>query len=274
MTARARLRALAAVATVLFLGATGVACGSRDLEVEITSDGASTLVTGCESVRDACATLDACRKNRFLCDQTTCTLRDACSLGSNPAWAPDLPMGMRLLLLEVTPDSLTIQAASPCVPLNLRPCILDPTGIYGCKCIQNPLGPVTCGSDPTGAATYACARDTLAQAVEKAMGSGTSFSGFSNPDSVTLVAAFYQASGTVAPCDGGVLVNPTDCASGNLTAVAGLGAASGESTYDITCASCQGGLATAYGPDNAPCPASADACFLQRVSAALVAAPQ
>ena len=269
-----RVRLALAVLFIALIGAAGPSCPSRDLEVQITEDGAETLVVACESFSVACDPVASCHKNHFLCDQTNCTLRNACSLGSNPAWAPDLPMGMRLLLLQVSPDDITIEAASPCVPLNLRPCILDPFGINGCKCIQNPLGPVTCGSDPTGAATYACARDTLAQAVEKAMGSGTSFSGFSNPDAVTLVAAFYQASGAVAPCDGGVLVNPTDCAAGNLTAVAGLGAASGESTYDITCTSCQGGLATAYGPDNAPCPATADACFLQRVSAALLASPQ
>ena len=270
MTARAVRRALAAAFAVL-LGVTGVACPSRDLQVQITSDGAATLVTGCESFRAACATLDACRKNRFLCDQTTCALRTVCTVGTNPDWTPDLPMGMRVLLLQVTPDSVSIQSASACIPLNLRPCILDPTGKNGCKCIQNPLGPQTC-SDPTGDAAYACVRDTLAQAMQQAIGTG-SFSGFTNPDNVTLVAAFYQASGTMAPCTGGVLVNPTDCAAGNLTAVAGLAAPSGGQTYDITCASCQGGTHNSYGPDNAPCPVTATDCFLQRVSAALASSP-
>jgi hypothetical protein len=250
-------------------------CPSRDLEVQITAGGADTLVTACESFRNACTPVN-CHRNRFLCDQTTCALRNGCSLGNNapnPDWSPDLPMGMRILLLQAGADSLTILSASPCVPLNLRPCILDPTEVFGCQCISNPLGPVTCDTDPTGDATLACVRDTLAQTVERAMGSGT-ISSFSNPDSVTLVAAFYQASGTIAPCNGGVLVNPTDCAPANLSAVAGLSAPAGGTTYDITCASCQGGPHESYGPDNAPCPITTNSCFLQRVSAALFSSHQ
>jgi hypothetical protein len=272
---RLRLALAALLAPAAAILAQG--CPSRDLEVQITSDGANTLVTGCESFRAACSPA-SCHKNRFLCDQTTCALRNACILDAgsptNPDWEPDTPMGMRVLLIQTSPDALTVLDASACVPLNLRPCILDPTEVFGCKCIENPLGPVTCGSDPTGDATLACVRDTLAQTVERAMGTGTDFSGFTSPDSVTLVAAFYQASGTIAPCDGGVLVNPTDCATGNLSAVAGLGAPSGGSSYDITCASCQGGTHESYGPDNAPCPVTTDDCFLQRVSDALQASGQ
>jgi hypothetical protein len=271
---RAALAALLVPAAALL----GQGCPTRDLQVEITSDGANTLVTGCESFRAACSTPANCHKNRFLCDQSSCALRNGCTLidagHTNPDWEPDTPMGMRVLLLQVSPDALTVLDASPCVPLNLRPCILDPSEIFGCKCIADPLGPITCGSDPTGDATLACVRDTVARtAVEQAMNLGTDFGGFTDPTSVTLVAAFYQAGG-VAPCDAGVLVNPTDCIAGNLSAVAGLGAPSGESTYDITCASCQNGTHASYGPDNAPCPVTTDECFLQRVSDALVTSGQ
>jgi hypothetical protein len=269
---RAALAALLVPAAALL----GQGCPSRDLEVELTADGANTLVTGCESFRVACTPAN-CHRNRFLCDQSTCTLRNVCSLTdgghTNPDWQPDTPMGLRVLLLKVSPDSLTVLDASPCVPLNLRPCILDPTELFGCTCITNPLGPVTC-TDPNGQATLSCARDTLAQTVDRAMNSGTDFAGFTDPDSVTLVAAFFQASGSIAPCDAGVLVNPTDCAVGNLSAVAGLGAPSGGSTYDISCASCQGGTHESYGPDNAPCPITTDECFLQRVGDALLASSQ
>jgi hypothetical protein len=194
-------------------------------------------------------------------------------VGNNPEWAPDLPMGMRMLLLQVSPDALTVQSASACIPLNLRPCILDSIDGAGCACIQNPLGPTTC-SDTSGEATLACIRDTIAEAVQRAMGPGANFSGFTNPDSVTLVAAFYQASGTPGPCDAGTLVNPTDCAPENLTAVAGMAALSGSSTYDITCASCQAGPHVSFGNDNAACPVTTSDCFLQRVSTALLASPQ
>lgn len=271
--ARALRLVLAAGFTAL-VGAAGPACPSRDLEVQITSDGASTLVVACESFRNACGP-GLCQKNRFLCNQDTCELRNACTAGDNPEWTPDLPMGMRLLLLQVTPSGVAIQSASPCVPLNLRPCIRDPTEVYGCSCITNPLGGQTCGPDVSGEATLGCIRDTLAQSVNIAMGSGMSFSGFTSTDGVSLVAAFFQASGDQAPCTGGVLVNPTDCAPQNLTAAAGLAAPSGGGTvYDITCASCQGGTHTSYGNDNAPCPVTDTACFLQSVRDALVTVAQ
>jgi hypothetical protein len=228
------------------------------------------VVTACESFRAACAP-SACHQNDFLCTQDTCELRQACTVGTNPDWSPDVTMGMRLLLLQVTPDALVIQDSTPCVPLNLRPCIRDPTEVNGCPCITSPLGPQTCAPDPTGAATLACIRDTLAEATQTAMGSGLGFSGFTSTDDVSLTAAFYKKPGDEASCDAPVLVNPSDCATANLTAVAGLGATSGSTTFDVTCASCQSGTHDSFGPDNAPCPATTDACFLQRVAAALTA---
>ncbi len=178
-------------------------------------------------------------------------------------------MGMRLLLLQLDTSDLSIEEASICVPLNLRPCIRDTLGVAGCPCISDPLGNTTCAPDPTGDATLACIRDTIAQAVQAAIGSGMTFSGFTNTDNVALIAAFFTKEGGETPCDGGVLVNPSDCVPGHLTAVAGLGAPSGANTYDITCASCQGGPHESFGNDNAPCPVTTDSCFLQRVESAL-----
>jgi hypothetical protein len=181
-------------------------------------------------------------------------------------------MGLRILLLETTPDALEIMDASPCVPLNLRPCIQDVTMTNGCPCIKDPLDQTaTCAPDPTGDATLACIRDSIAEALQGAMGSGMTFNGFTSTDNVALVAAFYNKPGDEAECDAPVLVNPSDCTTTTLTAVAGMGATSGSTTYDITCASCQGGTHTSYGADNAPCPVTSDACFLQRVASALEA---
>jgi hypothetical protein len=271
MNRRPLLRAAAALALTTALGAAGLACPARDLSVQVTSTGASTLVTACESFRAACSA-DSCHENSFLCTQDTCQLRDACTVGQNPSWSPNVTMGMRVLLLETQPSSVAIESASPCVPVNLAPCIQDQTGVNGCPCITNPLQPTTpmCAPDPSGDATLACIRDTLAQAIQTAMGNGISFSGFTSTDNVALVTAFFEKPGNEHSCgDTPVLVNPNDCAVANMTAVAGLGTPSGSSTYDITCASCQGGTSSSYGPDNAPCPASTDQCFLQRVASAL-----
>jgi hypothetical protein len=247
---------LAAVLTAL-LGAVGPACPSRDLEVQITNQGADTLVLACESFRDACAPA-ACHKNHFLCDQISCQLRDACELVGNPTWSPEQSMGMMLLLLQTSPAVVTVANASPCVPLNLRPCIFDPLGKVGCD------APVT--------DTTACITAQISTAVTSALGSGFTFSGFTNTEDVSLVAAFYHKPGNEASCDPSVLVNPNDCATANLMAVAGLGQTSGGTTYDITCASCQGGPHGSTGQNNEPCPVSTDACFLARVQAALLAA--
>jgi hypothetical protein len=257
-----------AIAGPLFAG-----CPARQLEVQVTTDGANTLVVACESLRSACSTglTGSCHRNHFLCTQDTCELRQACKLQNNPEWSPEQTMGMRVLLLQLGANADTVQSASSCVPLNLRPCILDPWGLNGCTCIQDPLGPVTCTKDPTGEATLTCIRDTLAQALQQAMGSGLSFSGFTSTNDVSLVLAFYDKPGNEQVCTGSVLVNPNDCAVGNLTAVAGMAAPAGATAYDITCASCQSGPHNALGPDNGPCAASTDGCFLQRVAAALTA---
>ena len=268
---RARLlRPVAGAIAAAAVALTVAACPSRDLDVQVTTDGAGTLVLACESFRNACATQAACERNRFLCTQDTCQLRQVCHQDQSPDWAPEQAMGMRLLLLQLGAGPLTIKNASACVPVNLRPCILDVTGKVGCPCIQSPLGTRIC-TDPSGENALSCIRDTLTLAVQAAIGSGISFSGFTSTDNVALVAAFYEKPSGEAPCDAGVLVNPSDCVTANLTAVAGMGAPAGSSTYDITCASCQDGPHTSYGPDNAPCPVTDDACFLQSVAAALVA---
>jgi hypothetical protein len=262
-----------AAAALLIAGVAAVTasgCPARNLEVQITSDGADTLVVACESFRDACEPTLSCHRNHLLCNQETCELRDACTVhGGALQWTPEQAMGMRVFLFEFDDSSgtVTIKSASSCVPINLRPCIWDKSGTVGCPCIQGPLGPEIC-TDPGSGPTLSCIRDTLAEGVQAAMGGGMGFSGFTDLSNVALVAGFFYMDGA-APCDAGVTVGPGDCAPANLIAVAGLAAPVGSTTYDITCASCQGSTRSSFGADNAPCPATMDACFLQRVSSAL-----
>jgi hypothetical protein len=262
------LRHALAVVGVAAVCASGLACPSRDLTVQITVAGAETLGTACEAFRYACVGA-ACQADPSICDQNTCELTQICTLGDNPQWSASVTMGMRLLLVTVAPDNLTLKTASPCVPLNLRPCIPDKTVTTGCPCILNPLEPAP---NCAGTSKLTCMRDTLALAVQSAMGTGFGFSGFTSTDSVTLVAAFYQKPDDESSCSPEVLVNPSDCTRQQLTAVAGLGTPSGSANFDFTCASCQAGPHDAVGPDNGPCPATTDACFLQRVASALEAA--
>jgi hypothetical protein len=246
--------ALAALSTVA-IGASGLACPARQLDVQVTSDGADTLIFACESFRDACSAPGACHHNRILCDQSTCAIKNECKIAGNPEWAPEHTMGMRLMLITATADAIAIRKASPCVPLNLRPCIEDPTGLFGC-------------ANASGDANV-CITAAVAEAVQGALGNGLSFDGFKSPDDVALVAAFFRKPGDEASCDATVLVRPDDCGTENMVAVAGLAAPIGSTAFDITCASCQGTTHGSLGPDNAPCPVTDDLCFLQRIAAAL-----
>jgi hypothetical protein len=246
--------ALAALFTAA-IGGSGLACPARALDVNITANGVNTLVFGCESFRDACATLKACRHNVLLCDQSTCELRQECALPNGAEWTPWQTMGMRMLLLAPSGSDLNLKTRTACVPLNLKPCILDKAGLIGC-----PDAPADAG---------ACAEDVFREAAQAALGSGLTFDGFSSPDDALLVAALYRKPGMESSCDPSVLVAPDDCATENLVAVAGLAAPLGGGTYDITCASCQGGPRTSLGPNTGACPVSANACFLQRIAALL-----
>jgi hypothetical protein len=123
--------------------------------------------------------------------------------------------------------------------------------------------------DPSGTLETTCIRNTLQTAVETAIGSGLTFSGFDSTDGIALVAMFYRSatldSGSCDATDTGhVLLG--DCQPDKLVAAAGFGAPLGTSTYDITCVSCQDSPHAATGQDNEPCPATVSECFLARMN--------
>jgi hypothetical protein len=99
-----------------------------------------------------------------------------------------------------------------------------------------------------------CVAENLNQQLDGALPNGLGFDGLSNPDDVQLILAFYQAVDAASI---------TSCNRADLIACAGLAPPLGGGTYDITCASCQGGSKTAFGPDNGPCPMSKSGCFLK-----------
>lgn len=247
-------RGLAAALLTLLLGLSGVACPSRDLGVQITDDGVGTVVLACESFGNACAGL-ACARNRFLCDQVTCKLRNACELPGNPEWEPTKVMGVQLLLTVATPEGMTLKRKSKCHPLNLRPCVHDPAGLVGC-----PGAP----ADST-----ACVTRATAAVIADALGqNGLTFDGFDSTDEVLLTVAIFQKRSGESSCDdsASLTLSEDDCAVDTLVAAAGLAAPLGASVYDITCASCQGGPHGSLGRDNGACPASGEGCFLVRTA--------
>lgn len=248
---RRLLRAAGAALVTLGIGAAGAACPSRELVVQVTADGVSTVAVACESFRGAC-TGKSCLKNRILCDPDTCTLRNACQLDNGAEWAPLETMALQVILSRVDRDGVHPAEKSPCVPLNLRPCFRDPLSVIGCP------------DAPSDA--YGCLTDVVDGAVRRALGSGLSYDGFRSPDDGLLTIAVFQKPGHEASCEPDVLVGPLDCAEENLVAAAGLAAPLGAATFDITCAACQGSTHTAVGRDTGPCPVTADACFLQRVA--------
>lgn len=254
-----RARRIAAAALVIaFAGIAGPACPSRELVVHVSGDaGVGTLVFACESFRDACATLASCHKNVLLCEQATCSLRQPCEIPGNPEWNPALPMGMALLIVSVDKGEAAIAARSPCVPVNLRPCIKDKTGIIGCPDAPDDVA--------------ACAEDVVGRAVTSALGSGLSFDGFTSPDEALLVAGFFRKPGGLPACDDSALVSPDDCSAENLVAAAGFAQPVGGGAFDITCASCQGSTRSSLGRDTGACPVAKGECFAKRVADALAA---
>ena len=170
--------------------------------------------------------------------------------GNNPGGGPP-PGGNNLCHLEgnypvtrfanearlflISPGDRRVQDASKC--MSLHPC-----GDGG----------------RAGSGTRECIASDINQQLDGAMPNGLGFNGLQNPEEALVVLALYQPTDT-SEVGGG-------CHRADLFACAGLAAPFGGGAYDISCASCEGGLTTAPGNDTGPCPRDQDkrgACFLQ-----------
>ncbi len=253
---RGLLRAAAALLVALLAGALGPACPSRDLQVDVTVDGAVTVFLACEAFRDACTPGPACNHNRFLCD-AACRLRDACNPGpgETATWDPTVPMAARMLLM--TTDPLTVQAQGSCEPLDLRGCLLPESG--GCA--------------PLGTDATACFTDAIRAAVDASLGSDLTFGGFHDPSTTLLVLSLFEVPGSPGVCGTPFSVTDSVCSGSNLVAAAGFAPPLAGGTYDITCASCFQSERSSIGHDTGPCPTTLDACFARRVADVLAASP-
>jgi hypothetical protein len=103
-----------------------------------------------------------------------------------------------------------------------------------------------------------CMASDLNQQLDGAMPNGVGFDGLQNPEEALVILAFYQPLDSSEEGGG--------CRRADLSACAGLAAPLGGGSYDISCASCEGGVRTTPGNDNGPCPKDLDknnSCFLQ-----------
>jgi hypothetical protein len=255
---RAR-RLAAASALAAGLGALGVTCSLRDLDIDITSSGLLTALAACDGVSHICDEKAEATCDRIFCDwvpaiehppKGLCQIHEACTLAAPGAHAYEgnTPTALQLVLLSTNPTEL--QAATPCL----------------CFDEDDFLCPVA--SADAGSTVTDCWSASINAKLAASAPNGLTFDGFSDPDQGILAMAWFQPlSG--ASCgdfaDGGTGL----CVEENMVACAGLGAPPGGQTYDITCASCQGGLHSAIGNDNGPCLTKPTECFLQTCAGAL-----
>jgi hypothetical protein len=196
-------------------------------------------MTGAGWLRTACSRDRACIQYQdggiAFVPEPSC----ACVLPEHPI--PDLDhRALQARLFLATPSDGRIRDASKCMTL------------------------LSCGDGGT-ARQAKCMADSLNQQLDGAIPNGLGFDGLQNPNEVQLILAFYQ------PPD--PMGTGASCLRDDLVACAGLAPPLGGGSYDISCASCQGGTKAAPGPDNGPCPKGLerDSCFLQKCDELLAA---
>lgn len=268
MSAQRRARAVRLAAASLFaaaLGAVGLACPSRNLDIAIDANGLLTVVEACEAIEHVCD-----GKVRATCDPIFCQwepptptapgfchINNPCTLapGGMHAYAVGSATSLQLVLLNA--GALQVQALGPCVCFDDRDFLCQDGGSGGLQ---------------SAADCWAASIDTKLAAQ---MPAGLTFSGFNDPDQGILAMAWFQPISD-AGCDALPEAGTALCSDPrNIVACAGLGAPAGASTYDITCASCRDGVHGSIGNDNGPCPSTpaaandAGTCFLQSCAAAM-----
>jgi hypothetical protein len=156
----------------------------------------------------------------------------ACAINGRPPPAI-LNRGVQARLFLVTPSDQIVRDASKCMTL------------------------LPCGD---GGRPADCFAESLNQQLDGAIPRGLGYDGLENPDDVQLMLAFYE------PLEPSSIAS---CERGDLVACAGMAPPLGGGNYDISCASCQGGVRNAPGPDNGPCPKPKTSCFLEECEATL-----
>jgi hypothetical protein len=246
---RARRRAAKLGAAALVVAAVGgsiPACPVSDLDVEITPAGLLSVVTACEGFRHVCDDDSSC--DPIFCErQGGCHLRDPCTIPGMQPWHPAATKAVQFILFST--DPLKRRDQSPCI-------CLDATKL-------------SCPDAGVDAGTLECTTAGLNDLLRSKIPAGLSFSGFTDPDTALLAMAFFQAPGVDVLCSSMPNDGADLCVEANMVACAGLAQPIGGKSFNVTCASCQGGIHQPIGNDTGPCLTHRDECFLQTCAGAL-----
>jgi hypothetical protein len=249
-------RLAAACLTAASLGAIGVACPSRNLEIDINSNGLVTVLAACDALGHICDLKGEMNCDKIFCDWHPirgCQIKNPCTVSAPDAhqYQSNTATALQLILLSTGPTQL--QAAGPCLCFDE----MD----------------FSCAGVPDAGATAAdCWSASINAKLAAGVPDGLTFSGFTSPDQGILAMAWFQPPQRGAMCADLPNAGTSLCAEQNMVACAGLGAPPGTASYDITCASCQGGLHSAIGNDNGPCITAPNECFLQTCAEVLFGA--
>jgi hypothetical protein len=252
---------VAASLTAVGLGAVGAACPSRNLDIQVDSNGLVTVLAACDAISHICdgKVSDTC--DHIFCEwipdprsplmRGTCQIKSPCTLSLPEVHQYESNTATALQLILLSADPAQLQAGGPCMCFDENDFVCPDTG-----------------PDGGGSATD-CWSASINARLAAGIPNGLTFGGFSSPDQGVLAMAWFQPPIRGATCADFADSGASLCVEQNMVACAGLGAPPGDATYDITCASCQGGVHSAIGNDNGPCLTAPDVCFLQTCAAAL-----
>jgi hypothetical protein len=229
-------RALGGLAAVALVGAAGIACPAKDLDISVSRRGVAFLGFACSEAA-ACPLA----KTEIGCvKDAACVWEDGachgrCRVPGNPAWSGALFKDMQILLFSSNPAKLRKKSA--CVALRAVPCAET----------QDPLD---------------CSAQAVNEAISRALASGSdlTFDGYHDPSQGFPVIAFFQRP------EGSTGLEAPGCAPDRLAACTGLDLPLNADKLDIECASCQEGIRASVGEDTRPCPAdlaSKKECFVR-----------
>jgi hypothetical protein len=231
-------RPFALLAVVTGVGALGLACPAKDLDIAIRPSGMAFLTLSCVQPQ-ACTGKSKllCDKNIKTCEWDGAVCRGACRIPGNAPPFLNGHLDLQVLLFSSNPANLKKSS----------------------KCVAVPF----CGSEEPD-----CARTSIDAAITESLSSSPelTFDGFDDPSAGFAALAIFERPAT---SDGS---EPPKCTPASLIACAGLDVPLNEDKLDIECSSCQNGARTAFGENTRPCPAnllSAKGCFLRTCYAAI-----
>lgn len=231
MILRRITRAASALTAILVVGALGLACPAKDLDIMLSAPNAGLVFLSCNAPK-ACSALsqEICAASK-LCAPDGAVCRGGCRIPGNPPPSFDDDLDLQVLLFATNPPA--VHKPSACAP------------VAHCD-----------------AGDALCLRKALSAAIATSLAAGPelTFDGFHDTaDGIVALAIFKRAGLSDGPDQEG-------CRPDHLIACAGLDVPLDKHDLDIVCSSCQSGALRANGDDTGPCPSKLmrpEPCFLR-----------